>query len=767
MSLREYSAKRNFKKTREPPTHHRHREEHIFVIQKHYASHLHYDFRLELDGVLKSWAVPKGPPTRPKDKRLAVEVEDHPVAYAKFEGTIPAGQYGAGKVEIWDEGIWSTEKSPHAQLKKGHLDFELKGSKLAGHWTLVRTSMPAKKANWLLIKRPDHKKPLKVSEKIKSAKPIKKSAMPEFIKPALCKILTTAPSGQNWIHEIKYDGYRTHCRFDHGKIQLLTRSGLDWTKRYPELAQEAKKIKAKHSAYIDGEIVWVDDKGQSRFGGLQKSLEENDTGSLLFYAFDLLHLDGQDLMDLPLLERKEMLAELLEKSKLKKFIFSDHHEESGRDVYHSACDLGLEGIISKDANSTYESGRTSTWLKIKCKNVQEFIIAGYTLQKDSNTLGALVMAEYSTEKKKNVLRYIGKVGTGFNQANSASLMKKLSQLKTAKTNLIGGPKVSRGTQWVKPILIANIEFGAWTSDHILRHAVFKGLREDKPAKEVTSITNTEENPSVTLSHANKVLYPKEKITKQDVADYYQAMGKHLLPHIQNRPLSLLRCPQGISKKCFFQKHLNDETPIISVSTMQEILELVQINTLEFHAWNCTVDDLTHPKLIVFDLDPDPGVKWSAVKKAANELKNILYQLGLKSFVNLSGNKGLHVHVPIAAIYEWDEVKNFSRSICAELVNARPDLYTINLLKKNRKNKIFLDYLRNGEGSTAIVPYSLRAKESAAIAIPISWNELGKIKSSVAFTLKDMQKFSRRADPWKDYFKLQQKIKILDKARKLR
>ncbi|MBC7467211.1 MAG: DNA ligase D [Bdellovibrio sp.] len=776
MSLKEYHLKRDFKRTKEPDGRKPGKEGHIFVIQKHDASHLHYDFRLELDGVLKSWAVPKGPPKTTKEKRLAVEVEDHPVSYATFEGTIPKGEYGAGTVEIWDHGTWEPIGNPQQQLKKGHLDFELKGDRLSGRWLLVRTHLKAKKANWLLMKRSgsmpkktvskptkksDEKTEMKVVAKSISKLPSKK--LPAFIEPELCALVDQAPKGDQWIHEIKFDGYRSLCRKENTRVQMLTRSGLDWSAKYKATVDEMKRIKAK-SFFIDGEIAWVDDKGRSQFDGLQDALTDGRSQDLVYYVFDLLYLNGKDLKDLPLLERKKLLSELIKNAKLKNIIFSDHQIADGNDVFKEACRLGFEGIISKNVDAAYNSGRSTDWVKTKCTRVQEFVIGGYSVQENSKSIGALLLGEYDD---KGYLTYVGRVGTGFNSKNSLGLEKKMAKLLSKENPFFIKPSTAGSVRWLKPQLVANVEFGAWTSKHILRHAAFKGLREDKKAKTVKKeIAVRLKSDGIRVTHPDKVIFKEGRVTKLDLVNYYKSIQKWILPHIINRPLSLLRCPFGQGKPCFFQKHLDREAEDVSIRDLDGLLHLIQINALELHAWGTHVDHMDNPDLIVFDLDPDPTVSWKEVKTAALQLKKILDQLNLKNFLKVSGNKGLHIHVPVAPVYAWDEIKNFAKSVCDQMVSNDPDRYTTQLLKKNRKNKIFLDYLRNGEGATAIVPFSVRATPQASVALPISWKELTKLAAPNSFTLKTVEKIlSRRKDPWDGYFKVKQKIKVLDQAKK--
>lgn len=476
MGLQEYRAKRDFKKTLEPhgrTVKSKHKRQ--FVIQKHAARRLHYDFRLELGGVLKSWAVPKGPSLNPKDKRLAVETEDHPLDYASFEGTIPAGEYGAGEVIIWDQGEWIPPKNPLQQLEKGHLEFELRGQKLSGHWMLIRTQTKAgkNKNQWLLIKRNDEF--------------AKKTKMPDFISPQLAYLANSPPNGEIWIHEIKFDGYRTLCHKNKKSVQLLTRSGLDWSTKYTAIQQECEKIPAQ-SAILDGEVVWVDDQGISHFQQLQNSLDAHHSENLLYYVFDLLYLDGKDLRDLPLLERKKILAELLKKTNSKTVLYSDHWTAKGEDVFSSACKIGLEGIVSKNIESTYESVRSKNWIKTKCAKQQEFVIGGFTRQHNNKTLGALLMGAYNSNGD---FQYIGRVGTGFDSAESTRLLARLKKLATTQTPFkVNSPHIAavdrrRSLTFVKPKLVAQIEFGAWTDEKILRHAAYKGLRLDKKANQVT------------------------------------------------------------------------------------------------------------------------------------------------------------------------------------------------------------------------------------------------------------------------------------------
>lgn len=797
MSLKEYKLKRSFHKTKEPTGKKIETQgAKMFVVQKHHASHLHYDFRLELDGVLKSWAIPKGPSLNPKVKRLAIEVEDHPIDYANFEGEIPQGEYGGGHVIVWDAGEWIPPKNVEEQLKKGHLEFELHGEKLGGEWMLLRTRIPGGKNNsWLLIKRDDESASTKdVTKNNKSvlsgvsleelekkmpkdsSRPFRKTKFLSFTDlkgPELATLSVIPPDGDKWIHEIKYDGYRTLCFKNKKDTKLLTRSGLDWSDKYSEIKQECQSLNVE-SIVFDGEIVWLDEKGKSRFEGLQKSLEDHQSDDLVYYVFDLLYLNGYDTRQLPLTDRKKLLKEVLGNSDSEKILFSEHWDESGKSVFENACENNLEGIISKNGESTYLSGRNKNWLKIKCTNIQEFVIGGYTLQKNINELGALLLGAYNSEGK---LQYVGKVGTGFNAQTSKKLLQKLKKMKSKQSPFEEKTPLSKNNIWVKPNIVGNIEFGAWTGDKILRHAAFKGLREDKKAHDV----NLEEREILTseLTNPDKVLYPKIKITKQELSDYYNATKKWIMPHLTGRPLALVRCPNGIGKSCFFQKHIDEESKgilrkkvdpklkntkeeVIYINSSYGLQQLVQLNTLEIHTRGCMIDKIDYPDQIVFDFDPGPDVSFDEVKEAALELKKTLDKLKLKSFVKVSGGKGLHVHVPILPEYNWEQVKGFSKSICDLMVNKYPEKFTTNMSKTKRRGKIFLDYLRNGYGATAIAPYSVRANKYAAVALPISWGEMKKNKNAHSYTLKNVPALlAKRKDPWIEFSKLKQKIKLLD------
>jgi bifunctional non-homologous end joining protein LigD len=789
MLLSEYKKKRNFKNTPEPKGKKLARNGRSFVIQEHHASHLHYDFRLEMNGVLKSWAVPKGPSLDPSQKRLAVEVEDHPLEYGKFEGTIPKGNYGAGEVILWDRGEWIPKDDPSKAFKKGALEFELNGEKLKGRWHLVRMKTKGRKANWLLVKDKDSEATTKfdvikkmpgsvnqLKKKVSTPKSVKKklknSLEIQDIELQLAKLESHPPIGDKWVHEIKYDGYRTLSSIQNNKVNMYTRSGLNWTSKYASLCKDLKKLKVK-SVWLDGEIVSLDEKGRSDFSLLQDNLKKNN-GNLEYFIFDILELAGQDLRDEPLIDRKNILKKLLSDLKSSKLHYSDHFSTPGGPTLLASCKLGLEGLVSKDKTQGYTGGRGGAWVKTKCKNGQEFIIGGFT-QSDSRHFRALLMGAYNDN---NELIYVGKVGTGFNIKNTPDLLKKFKTLKST-TSPFHNKTHEKNVQWLEPTLLAEVEFRGWTGDKILRQAAFKALREDKPTEEVIveSKNKNEKKSKTNISNPDKVLIKAAKITKQDIASYYTSIEKYILPHIVERPLSLLRCPDGIEKECFFQKTIPEkkddpiyEHPInykdsstksvIHIDNLSGIIALTQLGVLEIHNWGTHIDHYKNPDLIVFDLDPGPDVTLQEVRKGALLLKSILDQLNLKSFLKVSGGKGYHIHVPIEPVYSWDNVKSFTKAIAQQMADTSPTKYIANMSKAKRKGKIFIDYLRNGFGATSIAPYSLRARANGCVALPIDWKDIAKIKPD-QFKMKTAAAYLKKhPDPWKKYFSTKQKIKIL-------
>lgn len=841
-ALKKYQEMRDFTQTAEPSGRGRVKAGHSFVVQKHAASHLHYDFRLEMDGVLRSWALAKGPSVDPAVKRLAMQTEDHPLAYGGFEGLIPKGQYGGGTVMLWDRGTWESIGDENETYKAGRMKFRLHGDKMNGQWALVRMKPKPKERNpaWLLIKDKDeHARPGKpdallkndtsvtsgrhmsdiaastkdvwFSERaekadkapVRKAKAAKKKAAPKsaqkkspqppaFIEPQLTTRVDAAPAGDGWLHEIKFDGYRLHARVSAGKVNLLTRRGQDWTDKFEPLLADLQKLDVDN-AYLDGEAVVLGAKGLSDFSGLQNFFTTGK-GRLVYYAFDLLFLNGEDLRRLPLLERKKRLHDLLGKNRV---IYSDHQLGSGPAFFKAAANMGVEGIISKQADAAYESGRGRSWLKIKRVERQEFVIGGYMVSTVSkSSIGALLMGEYIGGK----LVYVGKVGTGYTNAMAADLFKKLSKLKRDDYPFDAVPSdVRRSAVWVDPKLVAEVEFAAWTSDHVLRHAAFQGLREDKPAKDVhpekvepvkkvvaktkkpapsrATAKKGEQRPEVLgigISSPERTIYPDSDITKLEVAAYYAAVAAAMLPHVAERPLALVRCPDGVGPACFFQKHAGAGLPdaireerigkgkddtVLVIDSAEGLVSLVQRGVLEIHTWGSRLKYVEQPDMVVFDFDPDEAVKWPKVVKAAVDMRAFLKDIGLTSFVKTTGGKGLHVVVPLKPQLEWEAIKEFTRTVADKFAATDPDAYLINMSKAKRKGKIFIDYLRNGRGSTAIAPYSTRARPGALIATPLSWAELEGGAKPQDFGMEAViARVSKRfKDPWKDMLTTKQGI----------
>jgi bifunctional non-homologous end joining protein LigD len=835
MSLRTYTEKRDFKKTAEPRAKVVRKKKDtplMFVVQEHHASHLHYDFRLEWEGVLKSWAVPKGPSLDPGTKRLAVEVEDHPLDYGSFEGVIPEKEYGGGEVYIWDTGIWNPLKDPKEGLRHGHLEFELKGKRLKGRWDLIRTKTPSRTPQWLLIKKTDKytvaghtaeeigtghefkKVPKKKSmQRVKLKKSSQRTAL-KFIEPMLAQLVDGPPEGGTWLHETKFDGYRIQAHINVGDVRIYTRSGQDWTDRFPTLAAGFEKLNVK-DAILDGEAVVLDEKGRSDFQKLQNALKAQDQRSMFFYGFDILHFDGKSLQDTPLIERKKILEKIMTKAP-KVLRYSDHIEGQGHELFKQSCKLALEGIVSKRADSTYTSGRRGGWLKSKCGHRQEFVIAGFTDAGGARSdFGALLLGVYEGKD----LRYVGRVGTGFTEASLKTLGKVLRDLETEKTAFTVKTPKGRDLHWVKPKKMAEVSFSNWTNEKILRTPVFHGLREDKNPLEIivekevhvpaaknktnrtgkvlaSSKRKTEQKSkplikaktnsgkksesvllgkNQTLSNPQRVVYPDDGMTKLDIAKYYMGVSKSMLAQLEGRPLSLVRFPEGAAKGKFFQKHIHGSVPehveeidiqeknelqkYMIVNSTEGLLDLVQMGAFELHNWNCHQEDIEHPDQFIIDLDPGPGVTWNQIKESALEVKEILEHFKLKSFLKTSGGKGLHVHVPIAKLYSWDQIRNFTKALAQLMEDQYPNKYVSTMSKKIRKNKIFVDYLRNGRGSTAVTPYSLRAADQSAAAMPLSWSELKTLKAANQFTIDKALVYlkKRKVDPWKGYNALQQKL----------
>ncbi len=825
-NLARYGSKRNFDITPEPPPLGRKSGKALgFFIQRHHARALHYDFRLELDGVLKSWAVPKGPSLDPQDKRLAVRVEDHPYDYGTFEGTIPAHQYGAGEVVLWDRGEWLPLGDAAAGLEKGRIEFELRGAKLNGRWILVRMGKadPAKE-NWLLIKesddaarrgkaaritelRPESVKggAVKAEAGTKAARAQKTSragrtkkradAMPDMVDAQLATLAEQAPDGDDWLSEMKFDGYRALCRIENGKARIFTREHLDWSKRWPQLV-EALAVLQADDAWIDGEVVAVLDDGSISFEALQdRSGFENM--QLALYVFDLLYLNGRDLRAAPLLERKQLLRELVPGADDSGLIrFSEHVVGSAAEVYRHACMHGMEGTVVKRADAVYSGRRDRSWLKLKCSQRQEFVIAGYTDPAGSRTgFGALLMGVHDGEGGD--LHYAGRVGTGFDDRQLVSLLKRFKPLLRDAPAFVDPPRgsLARGVHWLEPKLVAEVKFAQWTKAGILRHGAFVALREDKKASGIvrerpattarqpedkSSKTSRRAHPQagnadaadnvsgVRLTHPGKILFGDSALTKRDLAQYYAAIADWILPHLRQRPLTMVRCPDGRAGKCFFQRHLGQGVPpaiekivapegdgsadYMMINDVAALVSTVQMGVLELHTWGASQGKLTQPDRVVFDLDPAPGLAWREVVDGTRLLHGMLQELGLTCFLKTSGGKGLHVVVPIVAEHDWDIVKQWSKDVAEHMAQVLPDRFTAKMAKTSRTGKIFIDYLRNAAGATAVAAYSPRARPQAPVSTPLAWDELSPRIHADSFTVADIQArlASLKRDPWHDY-----------------
>lgn len=853
MPLAEYRRKRRFRRTPEPAgkaTKRRPAGKLAFVIQKHDATRLHYDLRLEHDGVLKSWAVPKGPSLDPSQKRLAVEVEDHPLEYGKFEGSIPAGEYGAGEVIVWDRGQWIPEEDPAAGLRRGKLEFELRGEKLAGAWRLVRLKDRDgnSKHNWLLMKRTDDavrpqnelditaERPesvktgrllscdqagpaksngraprAKKSPRTKAKRKSKAHKLPGDFQVQLATLVDRPPEGPAWVHEVKFDGYRLVARIENGQATLITRNLLDWTHRYPTIAQAAARLNVENAA-LDGEVVALLDSGASSFQALQNALKSHATSQLVYFAFDLLFLDGRDLRGEPLAERKRLLAPLIAKLGDPQLQYSEHFAGDGRPLLEECRRRGLEGIISKRTDRPYVAGRTADWLKIKCLLTEELVIGGFTKSTAAERgFGALLVGYFERDK----LVYAGRVGTGFDAPTLADLRRRLDMLGQKQSPFAALPARERATgiHWVRPQLVAQIQFSGWTDANVMRHPAFQGLRDDKPprsvgrpeslsvsnpftAHEIPAMPKTSTKPKrrrsqaaaatpsqddashlpVRLTHPERVLFADVGLTKAGLANYYAEIAEWILPHLTDRPLSMLRCPKGQDETCFFQKHAAAGTPealrridieeknetevYLIADDLEGLLSLAQMSILEIHPWGSRGDRLEQPDRLIFDLDPHDDVPWPQVVEAARHVRATLERLGLVIFVKTTGGKGLHLVAPIAPRrHDWEAAKSFTRAVAQHLADEEPQRFTANMAKAARQGKIFIDYLRNDRGATAVAPYSTRAKPGAPVSTPLAWDELCSRIQSDHFRVDNVrQRLLRLArDPWEGFFELKQQL----------
>ncbi len=831
-TLLHYRTKRNFAVTPEPAEGGASRPGTLaFVVQKHWASSLHYDFRLELDGAMKSWAVPKGPSYDPHDKRMAVQVEDHPIAYNQFEGQIPAGQYGAGKVIIWDEGVWQPLVDPRKGYADGMLKFELQGVKMRGRWALVRMKgRGEKQIPWLLIKEkddlarpaadfsvvdemPDSVVPLRAKA---SAEPAKKASVPTAAKASkasvqipgkACARLPAALSPQlatlvdgvpgdaaEWIYEIKFDGYRMLTRVEDGKVRIFTRNGHDWTHKLAGIAKAVAGLKLR-TGWLDGEVVVLDTRGVPDFQALQNAFDTDKpaqgarAGQIVYCLFDVPYLDGRDLREEPVETRRALLQQVLASGPSELLRFSDAFEVRPQDLMASACKLGLEGLIAKQKGSPYVTRRSTTWVKLKCTQRQEFVVVGYTDPQGSRVgLGSLLLAVHDDQ---GGLRYVGNVGTGFNDQVLADLVQKLQALATDERPLKEATDLDRSAHWVKPQLLAEVSFAAWTSTGRVRHAVFHGLRSDKPARAITRekavpaskvaaarkstpkkttavVPSKEEDAtgSLRVTHGERVIDASTGLTKLDLVRYYGLVAPLLLHHLKARPTSIVRAPSGIAGELFFQKHLEgkmpgvvalpqaldpEHAPLMELPTARAALSAAQMNAVEFHTWNAVKTAIATPDRMTFDLDPGEGVPWKAMQQATMLMRVFLEQLGLHSFVKTSGGKGMHVVVPLKRQHDWDTVKAFSQVIVQHMAQTIPDRFVAKSGPKNRVGKIFIDYLRNGFGATTVAAWSARARPGMGVSVPIAWDEVEGLSSSAQWTVANIHtRLDQGNEPWAAY-----------------
>ncbi len=840
-SLSPYWKKRDFKATPEP-----HGEvvragpALSFVIQKHAARRLHYDFRLELDGTLKSWAVPKGPSLDPHVRRMAVHVEDHPLDYASFEGVIPPGQYGAGTVIVWDRGTWIPLDDPRAGYRAGKLKFELHGEKLHGRWTLVRMHghEDERQEPWLLIKENDEEarpaseydvtealpdsvnaKPARRARaaKAKAKKPAARKSrrrakrdddaetlparaeaaeLPLTLFPQLATLVDEAPGDSGWVYELKFDGYRIVTRIDGDDVRLFTRNGNDWSARLKNLKQEIRGL-GLDRAWLDGEIVVLNAKGLPDFQALQRAFDASSTRDIVYFVFDLPYYAGHDLRRVPLVERRALLARLLEKRPSVHVRFSETFDAPVKTLLENACAQGLEGLVGKRADAQYTSTRSVSWIKLKCTRRQEFVVCGYTDPKGSRSgFGSLLLGVNDAEGH---LRYAGSVGTGFDEEMLHGLKARLATLATGKPPFFETPRGVKG-HWVKPRLVAEVAFTEWTGDGRVRHPVFRGLRNDKDPEAITreeaaspptpvasrsrqgrALSRAAERErgvaveGIKVTHGDRIVDTKSQITKLELVRYYERIAPYMLPHLVGRPIALVRCPYGVEGEHFFQKHGEKiripgiiqlpreywpgHPAMLEVASTETLVGAAQMNVIEFHTWNSTTKLIDKPDRMIFDMDPGEGVSWDTLLEATSLTKKMLDLLGLESFLKTSGGKGLHVVVPLKPSPQWgyDEVKDFSQAVVQHMARTLPRLFVSKAGAQNRVGRIFVDFLRNGTGATTIAAFSARARPGLAVSVPVRWSELARLKSADQWNVTNVEeRLARlRGDPWRGYAEVDQ------------
>ncbi len=807
--LQRYRSKRDFDQTPEPRgVRGRPGQALSFVIQKHDATRLHYDFRLELDGVLLSWAVPKGPSLDPADKRMAVRTEDHPLSYADFEGTIPPKQYGAGSVIVWDRGTWEPQGDPHQGLEKGKLRFVLHGEKLAGSWELVRLRAGAdRKETWLLFKKRDEHARAQADYDVVSALPDSvlarppgipaprgggrrrtaataasagavEAPLPQTLSPQLATLSSEPPASGQWLYELKFDGYRLMARIDRGRARLFTRGGHDWTAKMPTLVNELEALKLG-SAWLDGEIVVFGADGTPSFNALQNAFDRSRTQAIVYFVFDLPYLDGHDLRALPLWARRERLQQLLQAGGSAQVRLSTAFDADAADLLESACGMHLEGLIAKRADAPYESQRSTSWLKLKCQRRQEFVIGGFTERSDGSAqVGSLLLGVHD---EHGALVPVGSVGTGWDSATSQALRRKLARLQSdvSPFDPNSPPGSDRWTRrsagserWVRPSLVAEVSFAEWTPDGRIRHAVFQGLRSDKAPRAITREKAVRPPKAARagkgLSHPERVIDRQHGFTKLDLARYYDSVAERILPHLAGRPCSLVRAPAGVGGELFFQKHVEalhlpgarildpalwpGHASLLDIDSLEALRGAAQMNVIEFHTWNALARRIDKPDRMVFDIDPGEGVAWEQVQEAALLTRNLLAELGLSAWLKTSGGKGLHLVVPLAPRYGWDVVKGFSQAVVQHLARVVPARFVARSGPANRVGKVFVDYLRNGHGATTVAAFSARARPGLGVSMPVSWEQLDGLRSGSQWNIANAREHLsfQTTDPWAGY-----------------